>query len=192
MVAYPYFDTLFALWLFWLAYWIASAVFERATNRAKETRRRVRGTGYLFIVLLLFMLSPLGFTGVFGMMFYFPSAGLKAFGLLLTASGVGLGIWARRRLGSNWSAVPALKEGHTLVTTGPYSLVRHPIYTGILTGLVGSAIVLGTYGSLVAMGLSVLIVVIRVRQEEGLLREQFGQEYDDYRKRSKAIVPWLL
>ncbi len=192
MVAYPYFYTLFAIWLFWLAYWIASVAFERATNKTKETRRRVRGTGYLFIILLLFMFSPLGFTGVFGLMFYFPSAGLKALGLLVTASGVGLAIWARRHLGGNWSGVPALKEGHTLVTTGPYSVVRHPIYTGIVTGLIGSAMVLGTYGSLVAICLSALLVAVRVRQEEGLLREHFGEEYEDYRKKSKTIIPWLL
>lgn len=125
-------------------------------------------------------------------MYFVPPVALRALGLLLVAAGVSLAIWARRYLGSNWSGVPALKKGHELVTTGPYSAVRHPIYTGIMLGMVGSTLVMGTVGSIGVVFLAALVVAVRIRQEEGLMVSRFGDAYEDYRKRTKTIVPWLL
>ena len=85
-----------------------------------------------------------------------------------------------------------MKKGHTLITSGPYSVVRHPIYTGILFGMVGSALVLGTNTSLIVIFLTILVVGIRIHQEEGLMRDKFGDEYRDYQRRVKTIIPWLV
>jgi protein-S-isoprenylcysteine O-methyltransferase Ste14 len=138
------------------------------------------------------MLPPLGDRGALGWAYFVPSEAAKAFGLVLAAAGVTLAIWARRYLGTNWSGVPSLKKGHELVTTGPYSAVRHPIYTGILLGMAGSTLVLGTVGSIGALVLAALVVAVRIRQEEGLMVSQFGEAYEDYQKKTKSIVPWLL
>jgi len=192
MVQHIFFDVLTVLWLAWGGYWIASVIYEGATERTKETKKRVPSTGFVFFFLLFFMLTPIGFAGTLGSLYLPSSEALKTFGLLVTAGGVASAIWARRHLGSNWSGVPSLKVGHTLITTGPYSVVRHPIYTGILTGMVGSTLVLGTYGSLFVLVLSSALVWVRIRQEEGLMKGEFGDAYQDYRKRTKTIIPWVL
>jgi len=192
-VAFYFFPTaLSLLWLAWAGYWIASVAYEASTNKAKETERRVGGTGFLFLILLFVMLSPFGERGLLGWQYLFPPEALKVIGLITVTAGVTLAIWARRHLGSNWSGVPSLKKDHELITSGPYSTVRHPIYTGIMFGMVGSTLVLGTIGSLVVIFLAALVVAVRVKQEEGLMMSEFGNAYSDYRKRTKAIVPWLL
>ena len=192
MVQQAFFDGLTLLWLAWGVYWIASVIYERATERTKETKKRVPSTGFVFFFLLFFMLTPIGFAGPLGSLCLPSSNVLKASGLLVTAGGVVLAIWARRHLGSNWSGVPSLKVGHTLVSDGPYSMVRYPIYTRILFGMVGSTLVLGTYGSLLVLVLSTAIVGVRIRQEEGLMEDEFGEAYRDYRRRTKTIIPWVL
>ena len=138
------------------------------------------------------MLPPVGDRGALGWHYFAPPEALISLGLVVVAAGVLLAIWARRNLGANWSGAPSLKKGHELVTTGPYSAVRHPIYTGILLGMLGSTFVLGTVGSLAVLVLAGAVVAVRVRQEEGLMVSQFGAAYDEYRKKTKTIVPWAL
>ncbi len=166
-----------------------AAVYERRTGQAKQTTVRRRGTGFVFLILLLFLFSPLSLTGPLAETYFVTSAITKTLGVLLTAAGVGFAIWARRYLGGNWSGTPSLKKGHTLVTGGPYSIVRHPIYTGILAGVVGSTLVLGTYSSLLVIALTLAVLLVRVRQEEGLMLGQFGDEYREYQRRVKRIIP---
>ena len=138
------------------------------------------------------MLTPIGATSLFGTFIFIPSDVVKVTGLGVAAFGVSFSIWARRQLGANWSGVPSLKKGHTLITSGPYSFVRHPIYTGLLFGVIGSALVLGTLASLIVISLTIIMVLIRIPQEEGLMKGEFGDAYIDYQKRAKAIIPWLL
>jgi protein-S-isoprenylcysteine O-methyltransferase Ste14 len=187
-----FFVTLQLLWLVWAGYWIASIAYETMTNSTKETERRRSGTNLILFALLFFLLTPIGLTGWLGSLFFQPTLVSKSLGFLIAAFGVSFSIWARRHLGANWSGVPSLKKGHTLITSGPYSVVRHPIYTGILFGVVGSALVLGTNTSLIVIFLTILFVGIKIHQEEGLMRDQFGDEHRDYQKRVKTIIPWLL
>lgn len=191
MVQHIYLDILLLLWLVWAAYWIASVVYERAGGMAKETERRVTGTGFVFLILLLLLLTPIGYDWPLGALYHVTPPAVKILGLLVTGLGVTFAIWARARLGANWSGIPSVKKGHTLVTSGPYSVVRHPIYTGLMFGVTGSALVLGTYGSLVVILASAVVIAIRIRQEEKLMQERFGDEYTDYRKRAKTIIPWV-
>jgi protein-S-isoprenylcysteine O-methyltransferase Ste14 len=192
-LALHYFQVVLGLlWLVWVGYWIAAVAYEGATNRSKETERRVGGTGFLFIILLFVMLPPFGDNGALGVLYLVPPEALRVLGLIMVTTGVTLAIWARRHLGTNWSGVPSLKKGHELVTTGPYSAVRHPIYTGIMFGMLGSTLVLGTVGSLAVLVLASLVVAVRVHQEEGLMVSQFGEAYEEYRKKTKTIVPWIL
>jgi protein-S-isoprenylcysteine O-methyltransferase Ste14 len=192
-LALHYFQVVLGLlWLVWVGYWIAAVAYEGATDRSKETERRVGGTGFLFIILLFVMLPPFGDNGVLGVLYLVPPEALRVLGLMIVAAGVTLAIWARRHLGTNWSGVPSLKKRHELVATGPYSAVRHPIYTGIMFGMLGSTLVLGTVGSLAVLVLASLVVAVRVHQEEGLMVSQFGEAYEEYRKKTRTIVPWIL
>lgn len=103
--------------------------------------------------------------------------------LLLIAAAV-------KTLGKEWSVTARLVEGHKLATSGPYAYVRHPIYTGMLGMLLATSLAISHWMALLA-GLAIFSVgtLIRIRSEEKLLREAFGQEFDDYSRRVPAIVP---
>ena len=117
---------------------------------------------------------------------------VAAFGLLVNILGLGFAIWARRHLGNNWSARPAIREDHTLTRTGPYAIVRHPIYTGLLTGVLGTAIVTGSMLAFIALAVMLLALSLKIRIEERFLTEEFGEEYEQYRKQVKALVPFIV
>jgi len=110
-------------------------------------------------------------------------------GLALTAVGIGIAIWARLSLGSNWSGMVTLKTGHELVRTGLYRWIRHPIYTGILLGMVGSAMI----RSHVRGWLGVLVVFaafyFKARREERFLREEFGAGFEEHSRRTGMFLP---
>lgn len=99
---------------------------------------------------------------------------------------------AVRTLGKEWSITARLVEGHKLATTGPYAYVRHPIYTGMLGMLVATGLAYSRWAALLA-ALTIFFVgtIIRVRSEEKLLREAFGEQFDNYARRVPAIVPGL-
>src|SRR5207302_11270879 len=100
---------------------------------------------------------------------------------------------AVRTLGKQWSLAARVLEGHKLITSGPYSVVRNPIYTGMFGMLLASSLAVSHW-----IGLSMAIVVfaigtfIRVRSEEKLLREAFGAEFDEYARRVPAVIPFLI
>ncbi len=114
-------------------------------------------------------------------------------GFLLAVAGSALVVWSRRELGSAWSFVPTVVQGTGLVTTGPYRLVRHPIYLGLVLVATGEALVFGSWPAL----MTVLCAIVptfawRARVEEKLLSRTFGETYEAYRQRTKMIIPHLL
>lgn len=99
---------------------------------------------------------------------------------------------AVKTLGKEWSLTARLVEGHKLATSGPYSYVRHPIYTGMLGMLVATGLAVSHWAALLAALVIFFIgTVIRVRSEERLLREAFGDQFENYERRVPAIVPGL-
>jgi protein-S-isoprenylcysteine O-methyltransferase Ste14 len=114
-------------------------------------------------------------------------------GTALTAVGVAFAIVARLYLGRNWSAAPRIKRDHDLVRRGPYRLVRHPIYTGMLVASIGTAIAFGQLRHLFALPLLVVGFWLKARSEERLLLGKFGERYCAYRLDVRgAIIPYLL
>jgi protein-S-isoprenylcysteine O-methyltransferase Ste14 len=97
-----------------------------------------------------------------------------------------------RHLGSNWSYAVTIKQGHELITTGPYAVVRHPIYTGMLAGLLGTAIALSQMRGFIAFVLFFLMFWLKLRKEEQWMRSQFGETYATYAHQTAALVPYLL
>lgn len=84
-----------------------------------------------------------------------------------------------------------MKEGHELVTTGPYAILRHPIYSGLLLALVGSAIAVGEWRAVLAVALALLYFVPKLRLEERWMRQEFGEAYRVYCERTRALVPFV-
>ena len=113
-------------------------------------------------------------------------------GLAITCLGVLYAIWARLTLGRNWSGKPTVKQEHELIVHGPYALTRHPIYTGLLLAAAGTALAVDAWRVLPGMALQLIVFAIKIRQEERLMCECFPDSYPGYRRRVKALLPWIV
>jgi protein-S-isoprenylcysteine O-methyltransferase Ste14 len=113
-------------------------------------------------------------------------------GAALTVAGLLFAVWAREHLGRNWSRSVTIKQGHELITTGPYAVVRHPIYTGILAGFLGMAIAISQVRGFIVFVLIFLVFWLKLRMEEQWMRSQFGETYAAYAEQTAALVPYLL
>ncbi len=117
------------------------------------------------------------------------AAGLA--GLLVTLAGLAFAAWSRLQLGGNWSAAATVKEDHTLICRGPYAIVRHPIYTGLVLGLLGTAIVLGEVRGLLGCGLLFVAFVLKSKSEEVFMLQTFDGQYVRYQQRVKSLIPFV-
>jgi protein-S-isoprenylcysteine O-methyltransferase Ste14 len=113
--------------------------------------------------------------------------------MVLAVSSVWFCSAAIRALGEQWSLAARVVEGHKLVTQGPYSIVRNPIYTGMLGMLLATGLAVSHWiGLLIAIIVFAIGTSIRVRSEEKLLRETFGAEFDEYARTVPAVIPFLI
>jgi protein-S-isoprenylcysteine O-methyltransferase Ste14 len=113
-------------------------------------------------------------------------------GTALTLAGLLFTVWARVHLGRNWSGFVTLKEGHELVTSGPYRFVRHPIYTGLLLAFIGSALARGDWRGVVAVLLAFWALWRKLKIEEQWMQEHFRERYEGYTRRAAALIPFIL
>lgn len=116
---------------------------------------------------------------------------IKILGIAMEIGGAAVAIWARRSLGSTWSAEITIKQDHKLIRNGPYSKVRHPIYSGLLTMYAGTAIVSGQMHALLGLLLGITAYLRKTRMEEQNLVIAFGSKYQTYRNETSALVPGL-
>jgi len=113
-------------------------------------------------------------------------------GIAITLAGLGFAIWARIHLGTNWSGQPVIRIDHTLVQSGPYRIVRNPIYTGILIASIGSTIVIGEFWALAVTIIILVVFIAKIRNEEEFLLEEFGESFIAYKQKVKALIPFIL
>jgi protein-S-isoprenylcysteine O-methyltransferase Ste14 len=112
-------------------------------------------------------------------------------GTALTYLGVAFAIWARWSLGRNWSAEVSLKTDHQLVSSGPYAYVRHPIYSGLLLAVIGTAVVIGEWRGLLAILITAVGHVLKAKREEALMTSAFGDQYRQRRRETGFLLPRL-
>ena len=112
-------------------------------------------------------------------------------GLLMVVAGLAFAVWARMHLGRNWSGTVTVKENHELIRSGPYAIVRHPIYTGLLLAILGTAIVLGEWRGLLAFCFFTITFLLKLRREERFMEESFPDTYPSYRAQVPALIPLL-
>jgi len=180
-----------ALWLAWAGYWWAASFNVKAAARREPMLSRVLHIAPLVLaVFLLFpQRSPIEALGE-----PFMPAAVWSFwvGAALTTVGLLFAVWARVHIGRNWSGTITVKEDHDLITSGPYSLVRHPIYTGLLLALSGFALARGEWRGIVAVALATWAFWRKLRIEERWMREQFGAAYEEYSRRVAALIPFVV
>ena len=175
------------LWAVFLLSWQVAAVWRSrtVTQTAWWTR-----AGDQLVYLLAFALL-LAAPGGLGRLWQAPVAVVAAL-LAAEAGGFAFAWWARIHLGRLWSAMITLQEGHRLVDTGPYRLVRHPIYTGLLGAAWAFAVLSGAPASLLGAVMLTAQMSWKARREEAFLRQQLGAaEYDAYAGRVPMLIPFL-
>ena len=179
------------VWIFFVLYWQIKAANTKTTQRLEPAASRILRLLIFLIAIVLLSTTRIPLPWLYLQLW---PAGLWPFwlGAAVTIAGLLFAVWARRYLGSNWSRSVTIKQGHELITTGPYAMVRHPIYTGILTGLLGTAIALSQVRGFLAFVLIFLALWIKLRMEEQWMSSQFGEVYATYAHQTAALVPYLL
>jgi len=179
---------IFLIWTVWALSWLAAAVWSRQTKArpslAQEMPYRlVTLAGVVLLFGLEFRSFPHGWD---------VSEEVAWAMVALIAAGFGFAWWARVHLGTLWSGTITRKQDHRVVQSGPYALVRHPIYTGILLSAFATAIARGRWEALIGAALFALGCWIKARQEERFLSEELGPEYAAYRTRVRMLVPYVF
>ncbi len=187
-----YRDLVPGLWIAWLLYWRISAAAVKPAQRRESPASRAAHIAPMLIAAILLGVKPIPGRGVLFERFLPASHGGYWAGTLLLALGLAFSVWARVYIGRNWSATVTVKEGHELIRRGPYALVRHPIYTGLLLGFIGTAIVRGEWRGVLAVLIVVAALWRKLRLEECWMSETFGDEYRRYREYTAALIPFLL
>ncbi len=175
-------------WIVFVLYWIVSAIRTRDTLQTESFASRyaillIEAAGF---VLLFRHSAGIGFLGHRVMHRTLPSA---IVGSILTWMGIGLAIWARYHLAEYWSARITIKEDHQLIRTGPYTRLRHPIYSGIVLAAIGSAVVIDQWRCVLGVCLVLIGYCIKARKEETMLTQQFGDAFREHQKQAGFLIP---
>ncbi|HKW18238.1 MAG TPA: isoprenylcysteine carboxylmethyltransferase family protein [Terriglobales bacterium] len=179
-----------AVWVvFGLVWLIAALRTKQVQQRAPLGSRMAYMIPIILGSYLLFARTPL-YSPLY-IRFVPRTTALEWTGLVLTGAGIAFAIWARFYIGQNWSSAVQVKVDHELIRNGPYSLVRHPIYSGILLALVGTAFAEGRAVGFIALAFYGLGFWIKSRMEEELMRKTFGNQYLEYSRTTGALVPKL-
>jgi protein-S-isoprenylcysteine O-methyltransferase Ste14 len=169
-----------AFWLYWLA-----AAFSMKRSRipwSQELRIRIVLVGIVIVLIRLHVFRDRGVN---------TNPWLAGLGLLLFGLGLGCAVWARVHIGRNWGPPMTQKDQPQLVTSGPYRLIRHPIYSGILLAGVGPAMAVSWLG-MIAVVLAGAYFVYSATVEERYLAKQLPDSYPDYKRATKMLVPFIF
>lgn len=183
--------------LSWFAFVVVFAFFLRQKAPSEPDRKRERTSivgialqGVSYAIVWTFRRPP------FSSIVSFRKFVEIALAVLTMALAIG-SVWfvsaAVRTLGKQWSITARVLEGHKLITSGPYNVVRNPIYTGMFGMLLATGLAISHWiGLLIAILVFAVGTAIRVRSEEKLLREAFGEEFEAYACKVSAVVPFLV
>lgn len=182
--------------IFIVACWVVAFgfIYLRAVLGTKRTVERVRWwwrIPLLVIAVIVIRLLP-GLGPHSGVVFWRRSPPEEIAADAISFLGLVVAIWARTVLGGNWSVGVAFKARHELIQRGPYRYVRHPLYSGILLLALGLAIWFGNLTGVAIFAVMFLGFWIRSRQEEKLLTRHFPLDYPEYRRRTKALIPFVF
>ena len=180
-----------ACWGVFVVVWVLAAIFTKRTVYHQSGAQRLR---YLIPIVLGWFLIFRGYRlgSPFNVHIIPETDAILVAAAILCLCGLGFCLWARAVLGRNWSGTITLKENHELIVRGPYRLVRHPIYTGLLAMLIATAMEQGHIAGMIGLALTFISFWIKLNNEEELMRAQFPDQYAAYQERVKRIIPFIL
>jgi protein-S-isoprenylcysteine O-methyltransferase Ste14 len=179
------------LWMALVLVWVVSALRTKRTIQRQSSVLQLLYTAILLVGVYLIFAKQSGIPWLDRQLFLM-SVPIALLGLVTVLTGVVFSVWARVMLGGNWSNSVTVKEDHTLVRWGPYRVVRHPIYSGILLGMIGSALQRGEMRSFVGVMICGLSFWLKTRAEEHFMVQRFGEEYLQYCHQVRALVPFIF
>jgi len=179
------------VWICFFVYWQIKAANTKTTQRIEPAASRIMRISIFVIAIVLLLPVRIPLPWLYLQLW---QTGFWPFwlGAAVTIAGLLFAVWARGYLGRNWSRSVTIKQGHELITSGPYAVVRHPIYTGILTGFLGMAIAISQVRGFIVVVLILIAYWTKLRIEERWMRSQFGETYAAYARDTAALVPYLL
>ena len=185
--------TMGILWGILLSYWLWSGFNNKRTIQKEGLFKRI-ALYWVPLGVAFFLLGPGEWFGhsLIRENFVPHSNAVGIAGLLLCFLGLLIACRARYLLGRNWSLSVQVKQDHELITEGPYRYVRHPIYTGALLMYLGNALIVGDWRGLIAVAIVFASFWYKLQKEEQWMGNNFGPQYQEYRKRTKALLPWVL
>lgn len=170
--------------------WLVAALWSAKTVAHQSAASRLAHSALIWVGAALLFPESSRFNLLRRSLFP-PASWVSWAGVALAILGLAFAIWARAHLGRFWSGAVTLKTEHALIRSGPYALTRHPIYTGLLLALLGTALARDSVAGLIGLCLLVAGLVTKVRQEEALLTEHFGTAYRTYQAEVPALIPRL-
>jgi protein-S-isoprenylcysteine O-methyltransferase Ste14 len=178
------------VWSAFGIYWIASGFHGKATATHEAHWYRFLRLSILALVFLLLFWrrTAVGFLGV---RFLSELPVVAYAGFVATLVGLAIAVWARVHLGQYWSDKVVLKVDHQLIRTGPYAHTRHPIYSGVLLAVLGTALVLGECRGLLAFAVLLVNYSIKAMKEDRILGARFSSEFRDHEARAGFLLPRL-
>ncbi len=190
-MVFTFHKLLYLIWGIFFGYWfLASLRNKSSAERREPLLSRLLYLALLGLAIALIIFDPL----IFGPLLWriFPAGvAIDSIGFVIILSGLGFAVWARLHLGRYWSARIVLAEDHQLIETGPYRLVRNPIYLGGLVAVFGTAVVEGEVRGVLAIVLVLIAFLRKIKLEERWLRERFGPKYMEYQRKVKALIPFM-
>jgi protein-S-isoprenylcysteine O-methyltransferase Ste14 len=187
---YSWFEFCAYCWLAFVVYWLVSALKRKEAKRKESRQERLRHSLPMLAAYILTFI-PVSHYGALGSRVVPASAALGITGAVITVAGVGLAIWARWHLGTNWSATVSIRADHELIHTGPYRTIRHPIYTGMLLAFAGTALALGEVRGLIAFVIVLIAFYFKARKEESFLAQEFGEQFAERARHTGMFLPRL-
>jgi protein-S-isoprenylcysteine O-methyltransferase Ste14 len=179
------------IWIAVGAVWLIGAVSAKKTVRRERLGSRAAQLAFLVTAGALVFWGKLP-VGPLAGRFVPETPAVGWTGLAVTAAGCAFAVWARVLLGGNWSGSVTVKKDHRLIRRGPYEIVRHPIYSGLLLGLLGTALTVGEWRALAGLALAFTGWWMKSRIEESFMVDQFGAAYTGYQREVKALSPFVL
>ncbi len=181
----------FSLWILFTGYWAIAARWTKPNVHAHSWRK---GLG-LRLGLAVVLVSVLSIPSVMRYMNHLQTlvdrhAEIAAAGTVICVLGMAFAFWARLHIGRNWGVPMSQKENPELVTTGPYAFIRHPIYTGVLTALLGTGLSVSVI-CLPCLIAGTLYFIYSARREEAFMSARFPEAYPAYMQRTKMLIPFL-
>jgi protein-S-isoprenylcysteine O-methyltransferase Ste14 len=181
------------IWIIVGLYWLISGIITKKV-KAQETFPKRFIYYWLPLIVAFYLLGPGGWFGRTWLREKFVEHTdlVGNIGLLFCVAGAVIAIWSRYLIGRNWSLSVQRKFEHELIQKGMYKIIRHPIYFGLLLLITGNGIIVGDYRAIIAVIIVFISFWFKLKKEERLLSETFGDQYLNYKSKTKALIPFIL